>query len=108
MCGYTSEYMCFVEGPPLQYLERRDVCVFRVICRYGQQLLRVCEDTKQTPRGDGGGMRKRRDEWCRIAFSTKNRVMVADCRFCMSFMSSSSITAPTTNKTVNPDLQREK
>jgi hypothetical protein len=61
MRGYAAEYMCFVEGPPLQYLEYRDVCVFRVVCRYGQQLLRVRKDTKQTPRGDGGGMRKRRD-----------------------------------------------
>jgi hypothetical protein len=37
-----------------------ETCVYsRAYVGYGQQLLRVCKDTKQTPRGDGGGMCER-------------------------------------------------
>jgi hypothetical protein len=59
-CMGTRQSTCVsMRGLLFSYLECRDVCVFRDVCRYGQQLPRVCKDTKRTPRGDGGGMRKR-------------------------------------------------
>jgi hypothetical protein len=53
MRGYAAEYMCFVEGPPLQCFSKRrsDVCI-QVVCRYDQQI----SEFARTPSGNSEEM----------------------------------------------------